>query len=45
MRNKHKALVKSMIDNPFLIYGYEGTEYFCDRKEETEIRKSTDFLL
>lgn len=24
-----------MIDNPFLIYGYEGTEYFCDRKEET----------
>lgn len=25
-----------MIDNPFLIYGYEGTEYFCDRKEETE---------
>lgn len=23
------------IDNPFLIYGYEGPEYFCDRKEET----------
>jgi len=25
-----------MIDNPFLIYGYEGPQYFCDRKEETE---------
>lgn len=25
----------SMIENPFLIYGYEGAEYFCDRKEET----------
>lgn len=24
------------IDNPFLLYGYEGPEYFCDRKEETE---------
>jgi len=21
--------------NPFLIYGYKGPEYFCDRKEET----------
>lgn len=26
----------SKIDNPFLLYGYEGPEYFCDRKEETE---------
>lgn len=25
----------SKIDNPFLIYGYEGPEYFCDRKQET----------
>ena len=24
-----------MIDNPFLIYGYEGPEYFCDREQET----------
>lgn len=24
------------IDNPFILYGYEGPEYFCDRKEETE---------
>ena len=25
-----------MIDNPFLLYGYEGPEYFCDREEETQ---------
>lgn len=25
----------SMIENPFLIYGYEGPEYFCDRENET----------
>lgn len=24
------------INNPFLIYGYAGPEYFCDRQEETE---------
>lgn len=24
------------IENPFLIYGYESPEYFCDRKEETK---------
>lgn len=24
-----------MIDNPFLTYGYESAEYFCDRCEET----------
>lgn len=24
-----------MIDNPFLLYGYEGPEYFCDREDET----------
>ena len=26
----------SMIENPFLIYGYEGPDYFCGRREETE---------
>lgn len=25
----------SKIENPFLMYGYEGPEYFCDRKQET----------
>jgi len=24
-----------MINNPFILYGYESEEYFCDRKEET----------
>ena len=23
------------LSNPFVISGYEGAEYFCDRKEET----------
>ena len=25
------------LNNPFVIYGYKGAEYFCDRKEETEL--------
>jgi len=25
-----------MVNNPFILYGYESREYFCDRKEETE---------
>ena len=25
-----------MIENPFLLYGYEGPDYFCDREEETK---------
>lgn len=23
------------LNNPFVVYGYKGTEYFCDRKNET----------
>ena len=26
-----------MIDNPFITYGYESAEYFCDRQEETSV--------
>lgn len=25
-----------MIENPFLLYGYEGPQYFCDREDETQ---------
>ncbi len=25
-----------MLDNPFITYGYESAEYFCDRKSETK---------
>ena len=25
-----------MISNPFILYGYESEEYFCDRREETK---------
>lgn len=24
------------LNNPFVVYGYKGAKYFCDRKEETE---------
>ena len=25
-----------MVNNPFILYGYESEEYFCDRQEETK---------
>lgn len=25
-----------MVNNPFILYGYESEKYFCDRKKETE---------
>ena len=31
----------SMLNNPFVIYGYKGPEYFCDREKETEKMIST----
>ena len=30
MNNKPRRIA-----NPFLVYGYEGPHYFCDREEET----------
>ena len=30
---RHKSINDMM--NPFITYGYESAEYFCDRKEET----------
>lgn len=29
-------MIINNIDNPFVVYGYAGPEYFCDRKEETQ---------
>lgn len=29
------------LNNPFVVYGYKGSEYFCDRKNETEKLIST----
>lgn len=23
------------IENPFIVYGYVGSDYFCDREEDT----------
>lgn len=28
-------MTAAMIENPFITYGYESAEYFCDRQEET----------
>lgn len=25
-----------ILNNPFVIYGYKGAKYFCDREKETE---------
>lgn len=30
-----KQCLLNMIENPFITYGYESAEYFCDRKAET----------
>ena len=31
----------STLNNPFVIYGYKGAEYFCDREKETQKMIST----
>ena len=30
-------MIITMIENPFITYGYESAEYFCDRQEETSM--------
>ena len=32
---------KVKLNNPFVVYGYKGPEYFCDREAETEKLMST----
>lgn len=34
--NSHKILKNNRLDNPFVVSGYFGPEYFCDREQETE---------
>lgn len=29
-------MLMERLNNPFVIYGYKGTDYFCDRKKETK---------
>ena len=39
---KHEVMKKAELNNPFVVYGYKGAAYFCDREEET--RKVMDAL-
>lgn len=32
---------KVKLNNPFVVYGYKGPEYFCDQEAETEKLMST----
>lgn len=36
--NSIKYVTQNMerLNNPFVIYGYKGADYFCDRQKETE---------
>ena len=31
----HNKKNRVMVNNPFILYGYESEKYFCDRKQET----------
>lgn len=33
---KHEAYNMKELNNPFVVYGYKGSQYFCDRENETE---------
>ena len=33
---KYEAQNMKELNNPFVVYGYKGAKYFCDRKAETE---------
>ena len=33
---KHKLLIMNDLINPFIIFGYAGSKYFCDRENETK---------
>ncbi|EGN55925.1 hypothetical protein Premu_0443 [Hallella multisaccharivorax DSM 17128] len=42
LRNgKSVMMVKTKLNNPFVVYGYKGSEYFCDREAETDKLMST----
>jgi len=37
LRNANYVVMNmTALNNPFVIYGYKGPEYFCDREDETE---------
>ena len=31
-----RSKIMKKLNNPFVVYGYKGAEYFCDRVSETE---------
>ena len=35
-QRKKRNKIVATINNPFVVYGYKGAEYFCDHEKETE---------
>ena len=35
-QRKKRNKIVTTINYPFVVYGYKGTEYFCDHEKETE---------